>query len=793
MPARYLLGLCCVLILCAATTKAWAADQAPLPNRAGTSAPSVNAGWMGPLLRAGHWNLVRATLTNPTEQPIGGTVLFSFDAQPQVQFGRAVWVPPHATRSVWLPVRAENITNPNKPMNSTVRWVNQVDGVEKQLAREVSLIPTTDDVSTLALLMGSNTDDPVSGAAVALRRAMVNNQRVISLSAQRLSSIAEGWQGIDLLVLNQLPPEVDDAQVQAMRQWLIGGGRMWVILGDVPNPGLERIFGDAWNIQEVGRTTLLKATIEGTREKWDLSWNEPVPMARVLAPGAEVIHRVQGWPATVQFPVGRGLVVVSTLGSRAWVNDKGAAAKPLDLDINPILSRAPVRVNLAAEDFSQLLTQQIGRRIVGRTTVLAVLGGLCVALVVLAVVLMLRQRLEWLSALGGGLAVLAALIMVGAGLMQRGGIPLTLSEAEVVLADPATRSIMATGMLNVYNPTGQGKAGNLHNQGGGVTWPDNLRPTATPARLIWTDLDQWQWHHLPVPSGTIMGATTWRSAAAPASTWPIIRLDQSSAKIELPSSWTGSSSDALLASALGTYALDQESGQVLSMDFGQPLRRGEFARAGVLSDEQRSRQKLAQVLMRRPAMFGQPSLLLWSGVEGKGFGMEDSDYDHRRVGLTIMPVQVLGPRSGGNFVIPAGLLSYASIRAPGGSSSTLFNPQTREWIPQQQNPSRVALRFDVPRTLLPVKIESGRLSIRISAPGRTVSVSLPEQKRSDKPLTSVQSPGGLAVMDLPGEALVVDPQGGLTLVITIGDAEKVDAIWRIEGLELSLSATSARP
>src|SRR5262249_50064649 len=48
------------------------------------------------------WGLYECEVTNPTDQDRKGRVYLFYPTQPEVQFGREMWLPAHATISSWI-------------------------------------------------------------------------------------------------------------------------------------------------------------------------------------------------------------------------------------------------------------------------------------------------------------------------------------------------------------------------------------------------------------------------------------------------------------------------------------------------------------------------------------------------------------------------------------------------------------------------------------------------------------------------------------------------------------------
>jgi hypothetical protein len=132
--------------------------------------------------------------------------------------------------------------------------------------------------------------------------------------------------------------------------------------------------------------------------------------------------------------------------------------------------------------------------------------------------------------------------------------------------------------------------------------------------------------------------------------------------------------------------------------------------------------------------------------------------------------------------IPAALVPYRRLRdGVEGRHST----EGRDRAEQH-------LRFQLPSACLPLKIERVRLTVRVEAPGRRVSVSareggaFVEVHRADSPVDAIR----VEIVD--PRRLVPDEQGGLHLELTVSQlldpkaATTAEDRWFIRSIELEV-------
>ena len=190
-----------------------------------------------------------------------------------------------------------------------------------------------------------------------------------------LPPIAEAFDGIDHFVLGSDRSD-DPAGRQALRGWLERGGSLWVMLDLIHENTMTTLLGDVLDFQVVDRISLTQFHLRGGSENarrieaQPTDLEEPVNFVRVVVPQHQVFYTVNGWPAAFLSEVGRGRVIVTTLGARGWMRPRrntdppsqykeyprlGVALAPFDMLMDEIhrLERPP----LAAETCAYVLDQ----------------------------------------------------------------------------------------------------------------------------------------------------------------------------------------------------------------------------------------------------------------------------------------------------------------------------------------------------------------------------------------------------------------------------------------------------
>ena len=231
---------------------------------------------------------------------------------------------------------------------------------------------------------------------------------------------------------------------------------------------------------------------------------------------------------------------------------------------------------------------------------------------------------------------------------------------------------------------------------------------------------------------------------------------------------------------------------------------GQFIAASVLSDEQRRRQAIyAQVLDGElPREFpDRPTLLAWARPLDMQFTFPDQTTRAGSALLTV-PLEIERTPPGTRVVIPLPFLDYRSVRGPLREPSTAYSNATHEWI-EARTPSEIYLRFQLPRQVLPIRLDRARLVVRINAPSRTVQLLGFAGQRWVSLATWNRPVGGSPLEITDPELLELDDRGGFLLGIAVAPDRSSDAgtslvpglgsAWRIEAVELEVEGETLAP
>jgi len=622
-----------------------------------------------------------------------------------------------------------------------------------------------------------------------------------------LPPMPEAFDGIDHFILASGRIARDPAGMRALRHWLEQGGKVWVMLDLVEPEVLAPLLGDALDFQVVDRVNLTSIAIRthpaGRRilDPPPQQHERPVAFVRVLLPAGEPVkHSVNGWPAWFTRSVGRGEVVFTTLGPRAWFRTRtrrdppspagnwpsAPLENPLFLDIGIRLQPAPDEPSFRVESFQPLLTQEIGYAVVGRGTVVLIFGVFLLSALGVGIGLRKSRWRDLTGWLGPAMALVAAGVLLGLAEASRRAAPPTVAVAQVIEAVSGKEEASIHGLLAVYRPhSGHADAAV---QRGGFFDLDMSGIEGQTRRLVLTDTGVWHWENLALPAG-VRQAPFRGTIALDKPMAAVAHFGTHGVEVKLSGPFEDLE-DALLSTPNGRNLAVRISPdgtfRAASQDI---LPKGQFLAAAVLSDRQQQRQEVYRAFLKHSARGSQPGrnvLLAWARPLDLHFLL---DPEARTVGsaLLVVPLRLERPAAGTRATIPAPFLSCQRIMDGLPARPTLESAASVD----------MHLRFQLPTEMLPFQVERARLSVRIDAPSRRVTISgRPEGRLLE--LLTVESPLDPIHLDLADQRLLrLDEQGGLHLNLNVSDplqggsaqarAKQFDEKWTIEYLDLEVA------
>ena len=886
------------------------------------------------------WGVSATTIRNPTKQDQQLLVTFNFEDSPTLQFAVDVWIPAGTRRSVWIPIRT-NAFEINELRTKTLPLRQQLidpRGNQPVVLDEAQglLTATRDRWITGMLADGDDGDDDAISTALALRRAVEFSPRMAYMSEQGLPTMVAGWEGLNALVISKNSPEIDSAQIQALRQWLLSGGKLWVMLDEVTPQSMAMLLGETWSLEVVDRVPLstvkvdsltttsapvTRVTIDDDRvialdgrkivtlpadedarlksleslkkamqKKFDdqdgdgdtqvairitggvagdvvtdlvdairsaggndavieRDHERPVDLVRVLARDFEVTHSIDGWPAALRKPVGKGWLMVTTLGARGWVeprllpqtNVDGTEAmsdKGKRMMMNGHVALRPLRdladwfhqdrrvEALPPQAFDAFLGEQIGYSIVSRGTVMWVLMLFSFSLLGVGFWLSRSGRLEHLAWIGAIIAIVVTLVLIIIGKANQSSVPMTVAQAQFVQVAPDQQQAITSGLLTIYNPSSggegadtSGKSGDgesnatLEAQAGGLILPDDLSRLVTRrVRMVWTDFDRWHWQNVSLPSGANTRSTFEHVTPLSRPVSVTMTFDELGAVGRVMSGELGAMSNMLIATPCGALAVQGNADGSFTARSADALAAGQYISAGVLDDAQRRRQEVLRILLgdsreqtkdsAKPKSANSSAAAVVAGRSRRHpfpeaptlIGWADAvelgfvlPKAKQTLGTSLVsiPIHIERPAAGTAVTLPSAFLSYRVARGQYGPTPAVYVEDQRTWNASSV-PGTLPLAFRVPAALLPLRVEKASFTLDITAPNANVEI-LVDHGGKLASVKVLQSPSGATAIDLPAGDAQPGPSGEIIVVFRVNYINAADrTLWQLNDARLEV-------
>ena len=772
------------------------------------------------------WGTLSFTISNPGESARDLRVLVFFPARPDLQFGRDVWAPAGASVTTWVPF-GPAIKQPGLIGREVEYLLYDRTGGQDRLILPPGeqrvrsrAIPYRRREPTTAIMLDEPgmADDPRMMAnpesksaqaflfAQTLREAGGFPEYISIVHGGFLPATAAAFDGIDHLILASNRIGADPVGQQALRHWLEQGGRIWIMLDQVDPEVIAPIVGGNLDFQIVDRVGLTTVHLQG--QKRDAmtgpprDFEEPVDFVRVLtSPSDRVIHTVNGWPASFTRQIGRGKVLFTTLGGRAWYRPRTERDSGPRYQTLPQLPIALIPLGeLAAElkpkgpvhpfnvdELRPLLTEEIGYHVIDRRVVIAILGAFILGLLALAVGLRRSRHPElvgWLAPVG---AIAAAALFVVLAESSRQAVPPTHAVAEVADVVPGNGEAAVSGLFAMYRPASG--AAPLSSRDGGLLELDAEGLEGQTRRRVQTDMNSWHWENLAVPAGVRFGP--FRAARRIGGMAAVARFTGNGLEGRLPTDSFRNLTDAIVTtSARQSTALRFNPDGTFTARSEDSLASGQFIAGAVLGDRQQRRQDVYRKLLTGdlPEHLQDRDLLLaWAEPVEIPFDVAEGS---RASGtsLLIVPLEFEQSPPDSDVKVPPAFIPFNRIRDKEQQQPTLESTYAID----------MHLRFQLPRSVLPMQIQRATLVARVRAPGWKVAISGFENDRPVQKLT-VESPVEPIRLDLAGSQLLhLDDQGGLHFNLAIthaGGGNDLEANpgsgWKIESLTLEAAGRTA--
>jgi hypothetical protein len=593
-------------------------------------------------------------------------------------------------------------------------------------------------------------------------------------------------------------------QAMALREWVVRGGRLWIMADRVDPATARLILGNDWTCQEVSRTELPSVVFAtGKSAEPAVEYEEPAQMVRMVAPGMEVTQTVDGWPAVMWRDIGKGSVVVTTVEPRVlgrqsgreeypyWFESLGARFLGVQMKAGPEnVSPQKVATETAMHDMALSI---VGHEVVQRTPVLVILGLLGGALLVIGWRLGAKRRLELMAPAAVVLSVIATGSMLALGAMSRGSTPLTVAGMAEGLVPTSSSKVVFDGVVDIYSPSGF--QGSLIAPLGGWATPDLKPQSGHLIRMRWSELERMRWDHVHFPSATLAARVS-GTARQPEEISAAGSFGPEGFRGQLRGVPEAGKMETVIVGPGGRLA-PSFTGTNFVAGQGHELLRNETTR-GSISAEARHRIEAMQPWVAT-ASRGDLTLYTWSksidaGVLVDQDGVGELKPERQLMTLLSVPLTIQRPTGNELFVIPPAFLKVNSVKvAELGGSTPLYDERKREFMGRIPTGAVSTMRFEIPRAALPLKVEKYTLRIDLSAPDRDVRIFT--VKRGQKGRGAMQTvaeykqPTSAITVEIPASVdMQPDAEGGVIVGIEVTHSDDQTSTWMLNDMSMTVTA-----
>ncbi|MDA1054654.1 MAG: hypothetical protein O3C40_29855 [Planctomycetota bacterium] len=797
-----LIGVCILAVL--ANAGVVSAQNSAEPRAVRTS---ISPGGMGRYER-GQWSVVSINASNGGDEETEATLSVFLENDSRTQFTRRFWLPARTIRKTWLPIRPpENIPPEQKVLHvSTLNVVDSADGAilshaeGEQLISEslLSLDPSELHMGMISsrMLPGqldvfSPRDEQAYETATEVRMLHDGERKIMSFSDFFLPPYPEAYDALDQLVICSDRTTADSGGLAAIRSWIARGGRAWIMLDLVGVEAVQTLLGNAARCEIVDRIELTEFTIEtpmsatvGAEPTETWIAEEPVELVRVSIDSADVYSSIDGWPAAFSIPFGDGQVLITTLAARGWRYQYDEFAEPSDPKrptsgptnalrrLASEFNQQAIRHAALSDELKPILSEQLGYRVPSRGIAALILGLNCVVIVAGGGWLARRQQLERIAWVVPATTALSAIVLVMIGSANTSSIPASSSILRLANVSSETNEIHTDVLAAFYSPETVELP--LQVDLSGVVAPELQDFPGVVKRAIWDDYGRGRWEQVDVASGSVrfVRAEENKTLEHPLRARATFGSNGLEGRI-VGVGQIGTPTDAIIASPPAPHS-DVKIDRTGAFQVGPNdiLSATEFLSGAMLSDEQQRRQTIYREILapREGNHYPQRSTLFVWG-DSRSLGLTTSDL-FQQAGATLyaVPLDIGRTLPKQPFVIPSTFIRMTNAATKQGASA-FYNPRTGRWLKDATLPTQSFFQFLLPRQVMPCRVQSVQITLKIHAPSRTVELTGLKDNQQVT-VKTFESPSGVLTITIDDPALLaVDESGGLRFGVTVSPTE----------------------
>lgn len=790
-------------------------------------------------VRPGRMFAIRCRVANEQEQRDTVTIVANIVGLPGEQFARQVTIEAGAAKTVDIALPLSEKYRDTSVEISCTLWVErngrptlvQRDG--EAIEQKMRFSVEQESCITATLLnppprqfldweWPKSTSYPTYDWVVATRTGAGHQRVTLDLETYALPNELVDWDSIDNLVIADERIFQNYAALRTLKSWLLSGGRVWVLLDHVDASHIRPLLMSGQFVNVIDESEVTDAVLDSTMafnadsHNFKYQSKQGVKLVKVEQLGGEVTHTVNDWPAAIWMPIGDGELLLTTLGSAAWLQpskDQGApparsSRRPSangeqqvgnnetankeaadedarrrssyelyqsDYELRPWVGpmgdrfhQGKVRM-LPKSPGLEYPVAQIGFQVLSRGTVATGLVLFCLMLTGVGYWLKTAKRNEWIGWIAPALSlVVGCALALGAGMLRK-DIPEGWHRIQLIHVDGKDRAyIHEQSAMYRREPT----SFSLAVKADAVIDPEvevgmrDYRSTQFNLENMLISSEGW-------PTGI------WRmegqvgvneNVGAAVGTW-----NKNGLEIQLPAALLELDDLLLSQPRSPKSALDKAGDGKWTITEGTTLPPKEYAIASGLVDEQFFRR--AEVLSESFAPAGgeaRPKSLQvmgWGKIAPAQIAWDENGEANAGEGDALWRIPLLrqDPDLNTSITIPPALIRWNVVSTDVGVSGA-FLRSTGEWAGPFTNAMSTGVKPELPDEVFPLKSSKIKLTSRVRAAGRNVTF-FARTKSGKKEIGKYFSPQQVIVIEL------TDPE-----ILAGLDQQELDVIAEVSGL-----------
>lgn len=669
----------------------------------------------------------------------------------------------------------------------------------------------------------------------ALRKHFKFRERIYRPATAGIPPTPAALDPLDQLVIADSAYADQYAVLDEIRDWVYRGGRLWIMADRSSLELAQYVLGDTVDLAEMEQARLSEVTIEETNPTLGFvpttfKYEKPINMLRVIVDGAEVLHEVDGWPASIWKELGNGSVLVTTLATEAWSTIPQSDYMGLKVIPQQALRRLGDRMNLPtarlftavdvappesddptedeleldrsllisqshdtkARPFDEYIRKRIGYTIVTRGHIMAVLGGFCLLVLVGCIVLLKKGRGELVLVAGPVAAILIAGYLTVVGNSSRNTSGNMQASIQWVTLENNSNTAAVRGLAAVFNSSKA--SGEIRSVDGGLYWPQLQGMEGQDLRILFSDLQQWKWQNLELPAGLRKLPFT-TNVTFEEEVFAKAQFTEQGLTGTYDLGGFEKTEDSLLVMPSGRRVAAELSDGSLSVS-GDELIDAVTAKSQVDDSLERRLPILEQLLAKQEyklhvPLVEQPSILTWSDPINEGFEFPEQD-SHIGDALVVIPIAIQDTPAGSDFSIPSAFLEFRNSAGPlQPTPSGAYNSVVGEWQ-RMTTAQKIWLRYQIPSQVSPAKLSKAVVRLSIKAPNREVQL-VGQDQGVVEILDQKRNISTVAEFEITDEKYLQLEEDGSYLVgfniTNTANGDDISSPWQISDVQLELSGS----